>query len=138
MSFLKYVLVSFFFFLMIRRPPRSTRTDTLFPYTTLFRSTRSLQDDRQRRDRSGRRTAHDRTRRARNPAGGGGRGEGGADQGRFRCDGRAAPEHGRGAGAAEIRRSPSRKREGLGEGLFRRVPMRHAIPRPLPPEIGRA
>src|SRR3546814_10794306 len=27
------------FFLMIRRPPRSTRTDTLFPYTTLFRST---------------------------------------------------------------------------------------------------
>src|SRR3546814_6184351 len=30
--------LSFFFFLMIRRPPRSTRTDTLFPYTTLFRS----------------------------------------------------------------------------------------------------
>src|SRR3546814_20034603 len=28
------------FFLMIRRPPRSTRTDTLFPYTTLFRSGR--------------------------------------------------------------------------------------------------
>src|SRR3546814_15730302 len=27
-----------FFFLLIRRPPRSTRTDTLFPYTTLFRS----------------------------------------------------------------------------------------------------
>src|SRR3546814_19374155 len=26
------------FFLMMRRPPRSTRTDTLFPYTTLFRS----------------------------------------------------------------------------------------------------
>src|SRR3546814_4396642 len=33
------ILVCFFvFFLMIRRPPRSTRTDTLFPYTTLFRS----------------------------------------------------------------------------------------------------
>src|SRR3546814_7971927 len=31
-------MLSFFFFLMIRRPPRSTRTDTLFPYTTLFRS----------------------------------------------------------------------------------------------------
>src|SRR3546814_1739800 len=31
------------FFLMIRRPPRSTRTDTLFPYTTLFRS--STHDD---------------------------------------------------------------------------------------------
>src|SRR3546814_2629290 len=30
--------LSFFFFLMIRRPPISTRTDTLFPYTTLFRS----------------------------------------------------------------------------------------------------
>src|SRR3546814_4898461 len=30
--------IMFFFFLMIRRPPRSTRTDTLFPYTTLFRS----------------------------------------------------------------------------------------------------
>src|SRR3546814_3497665 len=28
---------------MIRRPPRSTRTDTLFPYTTLFRSDDSLQ-----------------------------------------------------------------------------------------------
>src|SRR3546814_7139471 len=27
---------------MIRRPPRSTRTDTLFPYTTLFRSLRSM------------------------------------------------------------------------------------------------
>src|SRR3546814_8383386 len=27
-----------FFFLMIRRPPRATRTDTRFPYTTLFRS----------------------------------------------------------------------------------------------------
>src|SRR3546814_3512357 len=27
---------------MIRRPPRSTRTDTLFPYTTLFRSTESI------------------------------------------------------------------------------------------------
>src|SRR3546814_18946923 len=32
----------FFFFLMIRRPPRATRTDTLVPYTTLFRSHRGL------------------------------------------------------------------------------------------------
>src|SRR3546814_18539052 len=31
-------LCVFLFFLMIRRPPRSTRTDTLVPYTTLFRS----------------------------------------------------------------------------------------------------
>src|SRR3546814_857241 len=33
-----YCYILFFFFLRIRRPPRSTRTDTLFPYTTLFRS----------------------------------------------------------------------------------------------------
>src|SRR3546814_1049536 len=33
-----HVSVYIFFFLMIRRPPRSTRTDTLFPYTTLCRS----------------------------------------------------------------------------------------------------
>src|SRR3546814_1258931 len=32
------LMLSCFFFLMIRRQPRSTRTDTLFPYTTLFRS----------------------------------------------------------------------------------------------------
>src|SRR3546814_6547623 len=32
------VLSCLLFFLIIRRPPRSTRTDTLFPYTTLFRS----------------------------------------------------------------------------------------------------
>src|SRR3546814_17716919 len=37
-STLLFLSVSIFFFLMIRRPPRSTRTDTLFPYTTLFRS----------------------------------------------------------------------------------------------------
>src|SRR3546814_18362572 len=34
----------FFFFLMTRRPPRSTRTDTLFPDTTLFRSGREVDD----------------------------------------------------------------------------------------------
>src|SRR3546814_14673760 len=41
----------FFFFLRIRRPPRATRTDTLFPYTTLFRSERPEvgQVDEQRR-----------------------------------------------------------------------------------------
>src|SRR3546814_16309930 len=32
------LVVYYIFFVMIRRPPRSTRTDTLFPYTTLFRS----------------------------------------------------------------------------------------------------
>src|SRR3546814_8529610 len=41
-----FVVVLFiFFFLMIRRPPRSTRTDTLFPYTTLFRSGIKVGDD---------------------------------------------------------------------------------------------
>src|SRR3546814_20316699 len=38
MVYISPLFCSFFFFLMIRRPPRSTRTDTLFPYTTLFRS----------------------------------------------------------------------------------------------------
>src|SRR3546814_14174546 len=38
MSLGRCVIALTFFFLMIRRPPRSTRTDTLFPYTTLFRS----------------------------------------------------------------------------------------------------
>src|SRR3546814_14568898 len=38
LSFLMFCCLFSFFFLMIRRPPRSTRTDTLFPYTTLFRS----------------------------------------------------------------------------------------------------
>src|SRR3546814_15860728 len=45
-------LLAMFFFLMIRRPPRSTRTDTLFPYTTLFRS----RDGRRRAPRAPRRT----------------------------------------------------------------------------------
>src|SRR3546814_15654134 len=36
-----FFLCFMFFFLMIRLPPRSTRTDTLFPYTTLFRSATS-------------------------------------------------------------------------------------------------
>src|SRR3546814_12978330 len=40
-----------FFFLMIRRPPRSTRTDTLFPYTTLFRSATRADPRARLRDR---------------------------------------------------------------------------------------
>src|SRR3546814_8277663 len=39
---------------MIRRPPRSTRTDTLFPYTTLFRSQDEQQNGRRSRARNGR------------------------------------------------------------------------------------
>src|SRR3546814_11197851 len=45
-------IVVYWYFLMILLPPRSTRTDTLFPYTTLFRSnaaTRRLKHD----DRAG-------------------------------------------------------------------------------------
>src|SRR3546814_4430190 len=45
------------FFLRIRRPPRSTRTDTLFPYATLFRS----------RHRARRAVVHGRGRRGRSP-----------------------------------------------------------------------
>src|SRR3546814_1299719 len=47
---------------MIRRPPRSTRTDTLFPYTTLFRSVAGLRTGATERrvalDRVGRELAH--------------------------------------------------------------------------------
>src|SRR3546814_8858563 len=45
--------LTLFFFFMIRRPPRSTRTDTLFPYTTRFRSrSRSPAGRRCRTDRA--------------------------------------------------------------------------------------
>src|SRR3546814_12786626 len=47
--YMLYVNSVFFFFLMIRRPPRSTRTDTLFPYTTLFRSQAGIDRRRERR-----------------------------------------------------------------------------------------
>src|SRR3546814_9061567 len=61
-----HILMCFviFFFLMIRRPPRSTRTDTLFPYTTLFRSEEAGRNRRLRQraedrpeDEAGRRAA---------------------------------------------------------------------------------
>src|SRR3546814_2344897 len=57
-----FIINVFVFVLMIRRPPSSTRTDTLFPYTTLFRSVRdrvALADrrlDRRHRHRAGRLT----------------------------------------------------------------------------------
>src|SRR3546814_16653506 len=71
------VYVCVFFFLMIRRPPRSTRTDTLFPYTTLFRSVAGGRGDGAR------------------PAGASGRGAagaGGAWPRRHAGDDRQAPE----------------------------------------------
>src|SRR3546814_12779373 len=46
--FLFIVRILCVFFLMILRPPRSTRTDTLFPYTTLFRSTGASHTARER------------------------------------------------------------------------------------------
>src|SRR3546814_8574224 len=48
------MIVHFFFVLMILRPPRSTRTDTLFPYTTLFRSRLAGVSRRARRVHRGR------------------------------------------------------------------------------------
>src|SRR3546814_21124238 len=45
------ICLCYFFFLVIRRPPRSTRTDTLFPYTTLFRSPDHHQQAEHRRKR---------------------------------------------------------------------------------------
>src|SRR3546814_946434 len=51
------------FFLMIRRPPRTTRTDTLFPYTTLFRSFGLFEDRPPRRqDECGKRKTRNHTR----------------------------------------------------------------------------
>src|SRR3546814_4897290 len=58
-------------FVMIRRPPRSTRTDTLFPYTTLFRSPRRSPDGSacSSRDRpQGRPRSHNPWRTVRRPA----------------------------------------------------------------------
>src|SRR3546814_13479595 len=69
-----------FFFLMIRRPPRSTRTDTLFPYTTLFRSIHGI------------------------PAAGRATG-GGIERGRFGAGQRAAPRALRTAQADRRRRA---------------------------------
>src|SRR3546814_2154503 len=53
------------FFLMIRRPPRSTRTDTLFPYTTLFRSVSGDRGQRFERRVAGERGGRESRRRGR-------------------------------------------------------------------------
>src|SRR3546814_13901434 len=69
-----------FFFLRIRRPPRSTRTDTLFPYTTLFRSGRRIAGAGVDAGERGpaRRVPRQFARADREPADGAGEGEGGA------------------------------------------------------------
>src|SRR3546814_9671585 len=76
-----------FFFLMIRRPPRSTRTDTLFPYTTLFRSGRTPAEDALRQG-TARDDARDR-RRPRLHRAGDDRRSAGAEGNRSRADRRA-------------------------------------------------
>src|SRR3546814_1839806 len=90
-SFLWYL----FFFLMIRRPPRSKRTDTLFPSTTLFRSAPGArtEDERQRRD-------------APAPASGEAGGSGGHTA-RRRARGRGSGRQGRG-GAGRLAPHPAR------------------------------
>src|SRR3546814_7833491 len=66
---------------MIRRPPRSTRTDTLFPYTTLFRSSMSVSSESF--------TTHGHEWSGTSPGGEGGDGRHGG------CDGRCGLEIGR-------------------------------------------
>src|SRR3546814_13829096 len=88
-----------FFFLLIRRPPRSTRTDTLFPYTTLFRSKLSV----------GVGCIQSEFARAR------GRSFVALVQ---QALPRPLPQAGREMCAQSPNRFPSRLREGLGEGVF--------------------
>src|SRR3546814_2668575 len=86
---------------MIRRPPRSTRTDTLFPYTTLFRSSRLAPDPHRLRAVPARRA-------------GIGQGQGSAGQGAGRADrredrGSGAAQPGRGAGKAAPGAAPEER-----------------------------
>src|SRR3546814_17440215 len=90
------VIVDVVFFI-IRRPPRSTRTDTLFPYTTLFRSRlrdRSRDHRRRRPAPRLRRNAHGETKYN------GETDEGGCGGGRLRCSRTAGSDHRRQGGAA--------------------------------------
>src|SRR3546814_3021260 len=105
------VLIFRFFVLMIRRPPRSTRTDTLFPYTTLFRSVRQpALDPRFRAARRPRRLA-DRApppgRRAGDPAG--------------------QPDHAVAAGGAALDRLRGRR-----AAAHARAGAARSLPRPAP------
>src|SRR3546814_19246162 len=60
--------LSVLFFLMIRRPPRSTRTDTLFPYTTLFRAVHATPASARPVRRGRHRPVHPRRRARRTPS----------------------------------------------------------------------
>src|SRR3546814_5047188 len=91
---------------MIRRPPRSTRTDTLFPYPPLFRSARQ--------DHARRAAARlSRIRRARRRAYG-------ADRARDRFDAARAARDRRGAGGQDRQRAPARRHR-LPDRLRRRA-----------------
>src|SRR3546814_15053758 len=95
-AMLMYVLYSVFVcFLMLRRPPRSTLTDTLFPYTTLFRSA-------DRSDRAGR------------PLPGAGAREGRVDR---RIDRLGAGRDRGGARRGRHLRKPYRGHDGRGRGV---------------------
>src|SRR3546814_12644446 len=119
-----------FFFLMILRPPISTRTDTLFPYTTLFRSRPAPP----RLRRGSRRATPDRavrSRAARCPAGAGPPPAG------ARATMRGRPGPGR---PPPVRRGPPPGRSrGPAGGARRRAPGRWPDdpPRLAPPELGR-
>src|SRR3546814_20476348 len=117
------------FFLMIRRPPRSTRTDTLFPYTTLFRSVALVRaagaEDRCLARHRDRRRAAVRHRRA--PAPGRRQGPAGLDAGQLRRV-PAPPRVDLGPPRAGAR--PLRRRPRVAELRGARDPLRD--PRPPP------
>src|SRR3546814_19480059 len=97
---------------MIRRPPRSTRTDTLFPYTTLFRSQGRDRGQRQRAGGSEERLSDDQK-------GAGAEGAEsenlcGAERGGGRCGGGRGSVETRGRGAQRRWRGRARKAQGAG------------------------
>src|SRR3546814_3330066 len=96
-----------FFFLMIRRPPRSTRTDTLFPYTTLFRSGRRPMHlvEEGRRERQDRRRRHLHAERPDRRYGDGGHDGGEEDRRDDHYEGQGADRRRHGNGHAEDRKS---------------------------------
>src|SRR3546814_15698525 len=102
-----------FFFLMIRRPPRSTRTDTLFPYTTLFRSADPVPRNRaarRRRPVGGRQAAFPAGGSCRAPRGGNAAGAPPAHVGQRR-PGAVAPHRPRNRRAGAVLRAPRNARE---------------------------
>src|SRR3546814_15315703 len=106
---------------MVRLPPRATRTETLFPYTTLFRSLRRRPGRPGPGGGRGRRRGRDR----------GGRGPEGQGQARYQ-EGRGPEEEAGQSGRVRHRGAPRPDREGARHGLRRPRPARSA-----PPDEGR-